>query len=83
MTCHLIAFVFEIALQCLPVASLWDMNIKAKQCTNFTANLYAGAALSIVEDLVVIALPIFVLKDLNLSQRKKLALGFIFALGSL
>jgi hypothetical protein len=82
MTCHMIAFLFEVALQCIPVSSLWDLSIKGKR-THFTASIYAGAGLSIFEDIVIITLPVFVLKDLNLTARKKLALGLIFALGSL
>ena len=82
MTCHLLAFVLEVALQCLPVRSQWDLTVKGK-CTNFIASIYGGAALSIFEDLVIITLPVFVLKDLNLNPRKKIALGLVFALGSL
>lgn len=82
MTCHLIAFEIEVALQCLPVNSIWETGVKGK-CTNFVASIYAGAALSIFEDIVIIVLPLFVLRDLNLTFRKKMALTLVFALGSL
>ena len=82
MTCHLIAFILEVVFQCVPVNSLWDLTVHG-QCTNFTASIYAGAGFSIFEDLVIITLPIFVLKDLSLTTRKKVALCLVFALGSL
>jgi hypothetical protein len=66
----------------LPVNSLWDLTVRGK-CTNFTASIYAGAAFSIFEDIVIVTLPMFVLKDLNLTLRKKIALCLMFALGSL
>lgn len=45
--------------------------------------MYAGAVLSIVEDLVLVALPIPELKKLNLSRKKRIALILMFAMGSL
>jgi hypothetical protein len=82
MVCHLLAFIIVVILQCVPVDAVWDLTIPAK-CLNTVAITYAGAALSIVEDLAIVFLPIFVLKDLNLTTRKKIALGLMFALGSL
>jgi hypothetical protein len=82
MTAHFFSFILEVVLQCIPINLLWDMTLKGK-CTSFIASIYAGAALSIFEDIVIILLPISVLKDLNLSSRKKIALVFMFALGSL
>lgn len=45
--------------------------------------VYAGSAISIFEDLVVILLPIMELGKLSFTRRKKVALGFMFSLGSL
>ena len=53
------------------------------KCINLTAIVYSGAAFSIVEDLVIMLLPISELKGLNLDLRKRIALVFMFALGSL
>jgi hypothetical protein len=81
MAAHTVAFEIDCSLQCVPVESLWNLTIKGK-CTNFTTSVYAGAAFSIFEDIVIVVLPMFVLKDLSLSWRKKLALSAMFALGS-
>jgi hypothetical protein len=82
MGCHTVAFGVAVSLQCVPPSALWDANTKGK-CSNSTALVYSGAAFSIFEDLVIIALPVRELKGLNLSPRKKLAVIFMFALGSL
>jgi hypothetical protein len=82
MVCHTVAFTIAVSLQCVPPASIWNSNIKGK-CSNSTALVYSGAAFSILEDIVIILLPIRELKGLNLTRRKKLAVIFMFALGSL
>ena len=82
MVCHGTAFFFVVAFQCVPVRSIWDREIVG-QCVNSQALIYAGAGFSIFEDFAIMLLPIFELKGLNLSRRKRIALGFMFALGSL
>jgi hypothetical protein len=82
MACHFVAFIFAVSLQCIPIQASWDLAISAK-CINAQAVIYSAAGVNIFEDLVLIVLPIFVLKELNLSYRKRVALIFIFAMGSL
>jgi hypothetical protein len=80
--CHMVAFTFTVVFQCIPVQSFWDLTLKGK-CINANATLKAGAFASIFEDLVIMVLPISELKGLNLGLRKRVALCFMFALGSL
>lgn len=82
MICHTIAFTFSVALQCVPPAAIWNTTIKGK-CNDSTAQVYAGAAFAIFEDIVIILLPIRELRNLNLTPKKKLGVMFMFALGSL
>ncbi|KFY91841.1 hypothetical protein V500_04440, partial [Pseudogymnoascus sp. VKM F-4518 (FW-2643)] len=46
------------------------------------AFVYAAAGFSIFEDFIIMMLPVWELKDLSLNLRKKIALIFLFALGS-
>jgi hypothetical protein len=55
----------------------------AGKCINPQAYVYAAAGLSIAEDIVIMLLPIWELSALKLDLRKRFALGFMFALGSL
>lgn len=82
MVGHTIAFSLVVAFQCVPVRAIWDRSIQGK-CANSQAFVYSAAALSIFEDFVIMLLPIWELKDLSLNSRKKIALMFLFALGSL
>jgi hypothetical protein len=82
MLCHVFAFMMAVSLQCVPVKTVWDPAVNGK-CINSLALVYAGAGLSIFEDIVIMLLPIAELKGLNLDLKKRVALVFIFALGSL
>ncbi|RDW65398.1 hypothetical protein BP5796_10090 [Coleophoma crateriformis] len=78
---HTLGFLVATACQCLPVSAIWDLE-KGGRCINLLAIIYAGAVASIIEDLIIILLPITELRTLTLSLRKKAFLLFIFALGS-
>jgi hypothetical protein len=82
ITCRAFAFLMAVLLECVPVNALWDLNVRAR-CINTTAIVFAGAGFSIAEDIVIILLPIPELMRLNLSLRRRVALMFMFALGSL
>jgi hypothetical protein len=82
IACNAFAFSIAITLQCIPVQAVWDMSVKGN-CIDSSAVVFAGAGFSIFEDIVIILLPVPELKGLPLSLRKRLAVIFIFALGSL
>lgn len=82
MTIQTLIFCFVVTFQCLPIRSIWDQTVKGS-CLNLSKVLYAGSAVSIFEDLVVILLPIRELEKLSFTTKKKVALGFMFSLGSL
>ncbi|RFU25092.1 hypothetical protein B7463_g11247, partial [Scytalidium lignicola] len=68
-------------LKCTPVKAVWDRSIEGK-CISLEAFGYAAAAASILEDLVILVLPVSELKNLNLGTKKKIALMFMFSIGS-
>ncbi|RYP59389.1 hypothetical protein DL771_010904 [Monosporascus sp. 5C6A] len=74
--------IFSSALFCLPVASFWDKSIKGK-CLPLKPRWYAGAALNILTDFMILILPLPSIKNLQLPRRQKLALSLIFAVGFL
>jgi len=82
MALKTVSFAFAIAFQCVPVQAIWDRDIPAK-CINMNILTVSGAGISIVEDIFIMLLPISELKGLNLTLRKRIALCFIFAIGSL
>jgi len=76
------AFVICVVVQCIPIHALWDLRVE-KKCLNITALTRAGELASILEDVFIMVIPISELKDLHTSLRRRLALGFMFAIGSL
>ncbi|KAJ0161790.1 hypothetical protein CTA2_5596 [Colletotrichum tanaceti] len=78
---HFLLYGGLVSLQCMPVRAAWDRSVNGR-CLNLFAIGYTGAATVILEDLVLIAMPIPELMKLQLSLQKKLALGFMLAVGS-
>lgn len=79
---HGTLFLFLVAFQCSPVHAVWDRTIQGK-CINVTAVAWAGAIFSILEDLVILALPLPEVLKLQLSFKKKVAVCLMFSIGSL
>lgn len=79
---HGLAFLFTITFQCNPVAAAWNKHIDG-QCIDTSAVIMVGAIFSIVEDFVLILLPVTEIRKLNMSKRVKFTLAFVFAIGSL
>ncbi|KUJ10782.1 uncharacterized protein LY89DRAFT_787162 [Mollisia scopiformis] len=78
---HGVIFIIVILFQCLPLASIWNHAIEG-HCANLQAIAYAGAAFSILEDLVILVLPLPQLNTLSLPLNKKLGLMLMFSVGS-
>ncbi|KAH7355206.1 hypothetical protein BKA65DRAFT_549278 [Rhexocercosporidium sp. MPI-PUGE-AT-0058] len=66
---------------CHPIPSFWDRDIKG-HCLDINGVAYGIGGLSIVQDLVIIALPIPILKNMRLPWREKAMVLFMFAVGS-
>ncbi|GKT72902.1 integral membrane protein [Colletotrichum tofieldiae] len=79
---HGLIFLFVIMFECTPIAGIWDRTIERK-CVNVNAVAMASAILSIIEDCVILSMPIQQLSKLQLGLKKKLAVGFMLSLGSL
>jgi hypothetical protein len=67
---------------CIPVASFWDQSIEG-HCMDRLAFWFSNAALNITTDIMIFALPIPLLKQLQLPKRQKLGLIFVFTFGAL
>ncbi|EQL02812.1 CFEM domain-containing protein [Ophiocordyceps sinensis CO18] len=77
-----IAFIFPAAFQCMPPSAAWSHDPKAK-CMNMMAAGYTWSVLGIVEDLVLIFLPIPTLWNLQMSRSKSLCVMGLLSIGSL
>jgi hypothetical protein len=80
-TSTIIIFLMTV-FSCHPIAYFWDRDLGGK-CLDVNALAYANSGMSIVQDLIIVALPIPVLFGLNMSTKKKIGVGLMFAVGSL
>ncbi|KAF2749358.1 hypothetical protein M011DRAFT_456842 [Sporormia fimetaria CBS 119925] len=67
-------------LSCYPVPKFWDDRIPGG-CVNKPALWYANAAINIIQDIWLVALPIFILRKLFMPRREKIVLMLILGLG--
>jgi len=79
---HGVIYTFIIAFQCTPVSSIWNHAVSAK-CLDKNAIVFSGAALSIVQDFLVLALPLPFVRSLNMKAGKRITLIIMFSIGSL
>ncbi|KAI1840419.1 hypothetical protein JX266_013386 [Neoarthrinium moseri] len=77
----LTTFTFVIAFQCQPVETIWNRFVSGK-CIDVNAIGYSGAIMSVVEDLVLMILPISELRKLQIGGRKRIGVRIMFALAS-
>ncbi|KAF2152879.1 hypothetical protein K461DRAFT_254809 [Myriangium duriaei CBS 260.36] len=81
VTVSLYAVITSIIL-CIPVQSFWDFSVKQKFCMPHAVSWYSIAALNVLNDIMIIILPMPILKGLNMPFRQRIALMLVFALGS-
>jgi hypothetical protein len=70
-------------LQCMPPKFFYDKSIPGGTCRNGAPFFIAIGAISFVEDLVILSMPIPVIWKLHINARKKVVLTGIFLLGAL
>jgi hypothetical protein len=80
ITSTLIIFFLSVFL-CSPIEFFWNRDIKGK-CISPRDVSYANSASAIVQDLVLLALPLVYVRNLNVSRWRKYAVGFMFAAGT-
>ncbi|KAK0513943.1 hypothetical protein JMJ35_003665 [Cladonia borealis] len=77
----MIVCVFEGLLRCQPVAAAWNVVLPAK-CQNFTLIVVAAEPFNALLDFVMVAMPVNIVRKLQLPTRHKITLSGIFVLGS-
>lgn len=77
------AIILVTILSCQPVAYFWDRDIAKGTCLDVSALAYANSGFAVAQDAVLIVLPVFMLWSLNMSRKKKVFIGLMFAVGSL
>ncbi|KAH8882369.1 hypothetical protein GQ53DRAFT_665803 [Thozetella sp. PMI_491] len=68
---------------CRPVDFFWDKDIKTGRCLDINSLAYANSALAVVQDLLIILLPLGVLWKLSMPLKRKLLVVAMFAIGGI
>lgn len=80
-----IAFIILNIFQCSPISfywTEWDGKHKGK-CINISASAWAYAAIQIAISFWLMAIPLWLVRSLNLTWRKKLGVSLMFIVGAL
>lgn len=80
---HGLVYTFVVLFQCSPVSAFWDTTITDATCLNEGLIIFSGSIVSIVEDVVLMLLPIPELRKLQVSGRKRWGVAIMFAFASL
>ena len=70
--------------RCVPVRAAWDpLLIAQAKCYNFELAFLVTETINCVMDFVIVCMPLFVIRQLQLSLRHKFSISLIFLLGGL
>lgn len=80
-----IGFVFWVTFMCAPVQSQWDPSVEGTCASReaYTVSVYVLSAISAVTDIIMAAVPVFILRKLKIDLRTKCYAGFTMGLGTL
>ena len=78
------AFVLVTIFQCHPVSFAWDKTSADRgKCVNYNAAAWANAGINILQDILIVALPMGELTALQLGKMKKIGIYAMFGVGGL
>lgn len=74
--------IFGIAtFACSPVYSFWNRDIKGR-CIDIQGAAYANSASAIVQDIILLILPLVFIRNLQMKRYRKIAVGLMFVIGA-
>lgn len=81
----LVVCLFLIIFQCSPVPAAWRvmMRLSGARCIPATRIVFGAELANVLLDILILALPIYMVRRLQLPRRRKVVVGGIFLLGGL
>lgn len=77
---EMLAVFLVVIFQCSPVESFWDLSL-GQRCIDQKSFALSTALLTILTDVIMVALPFWVFLGLQMSNKKKIALILVFSMG--
>jgi hypothetical protein len=72
---------FLTIFSCMPLSAFWNRDKKGK-CLDVQALAYANSASAIVQDIMLLVLPLFSIQRLQMKRYRKIAVGLMFSIGT-
>jgi hypothetical protein len=66
---------------CNPVSAFWNRDVKGK-CLDVQALAYANSASAIVQDIILLVLPLVFIRNLQMKRYRKITVGIMFSIGT-
>ena len=67
---------------CSPISSFWDRDIKTGKCVNVQVVAYFISASSLLQDIILLILPLVFIRNLQMKRHRKIAVGIMFVIGT-
>lgn len=74
---------FGFAWVCQPIEKYWDFSITTGECINLNRYFLIIACVNAATDLVLLVLPVFILRKLQLPLHRKIGAALLLMTGSL
>jgi hypothetical protein len=72
---------FLTVFSCTPLPAFWNRDIDGK-CLDVQALAYANSASAIVQDIILLILPLASIRNLQMKRYRKIAVGLMFSIGT-
>jgi hypothetical protein len=76
-----LAIFFLTLFSCTPISGFWNRDVKAK-CLDVQGLAYANSASAILQDIVLLVLPMVFIRHLQMKRYRKIFVGLMFAIGT-
>lgn len=80
-TALMVAIFVTVIFQCTPISYNWDTTIEGGHCVQQGAFYVATTSLTLFTDILVLALPFWIVMGLKMARKTKIAVIGIFFLG--
>ncbi|KXJ87185.1 hypothetical protein Micbo1qcDRAFT_107376, partial [Microdochium bolleyi] len=78
-----VTWIIVLYFECIPFSAEWNLDTPGARCVNRIATYYAASVTTILADVIILVIPVFLLRHSTLQWYKKMVIGIILAFGGL
>ncbi|PVH94682.1 hypothetical protein DM02DRAFT_506413, partial [Periconia macrospinosa] len=82
ITINTLILLFLLIFACQPIATFWDRDIKGK-CLSIPAIGNAISVSAIIQDFILLLMPLNIIRTLRMNLRRKIGIGCLFGIGGM